>query len=65
MLVKSCLALLGSFSMQQRSNTTPLIQAVLHDGGLENLIFCVAPNATFSRIGLLEHLEKVKRSKAE
>ncbi len=39
------LALFGRLAMDERSNSGPLVLAVLHDGRLEDLILRVAPHA--------------------
>ena len=38
-LIPSSLALFGTLTNKERRDSTPLIESVLHDGGLENLIF--------------------------
>lgn len=40
-------ALFGGFPGEKRGDALPLIQAVFGDGGLEDFIFDVCPNAAF------------------
>lgn len=45
-LIPSGFALLGRLAHEQRGDTCPLIQAILHDSGLEDLILSIFPNTT-------------------
>ena len=53
-LVPPCLALFGRFSIQERSNSSPLVLAVLHDGGLEDLVLLFGPFSLVSAQFLYE-----------
>ena len=44
-LVPPCFTLLRRFSVQERSNSSPLVLAVLHDGRLQDLVLRVLPDA--------------------
>ena len=44
-----CLALLGRLAHHERCDACPLVLAVLHDGGLEDLILGILPYAACKR----------------